>query len=51
VTFLKNFIKFRKQTPYKEAVVNALRALVADFQPFSPYLGNKPTFYFPIKHS
>jgi hypothetical protein len=26
-----------------------IRALAADFQPFFLYLGNKTTFYFPIK--
>jgi hypothetical protein len=34
---------------YRDAVGNALRALAADSQPFSLYLGNKTTFFFLIK--
>jgi hypothetical protein len=32
-----------------EASIRFLIALAGDFQPFSLYLGNKTTFYFPIK--
>jgi hypothetical protein len=30
VTFLKNFLKFREQHPYKKAVKNALRCILRD---------------------
>jgi hypothetical protein len=37
------------RTKRKEKKTGRVRALAADFQPFSLYLGNKTTFCFPIK--
>jgi hypothetical protein len=49
VTFLKNFLKFREQNPYREAAVNVLKELSCIYVSFlESFFDVKRFFNFPI---
>jgi len=49
VIFFQIFPILENRITYRASATSALRALAADSQPFSLYLGNKTTFCFSIK--